>query len=1082
MASPSPQDRQELIRNAVVFLNDSTAWSPLAQRIQFLEAKGLTAQEIDIAIRQATNGPSYPATYNGPFSYMGQPPPYRWDWRDYFIAAVVSGTVTYGAVSLFKKYLLPHLQPPTSTAYEEDRDALTAQFDAAEALLKELQAESAAVRSSVEAQKQQIDETTKNVNGMVQEVRNNEAKTRDEMREIRDEINSIRDMLPKARPRWHLRACYLTLFNCVMFSSLVQNLAQVAPHVRSSSESGHPERPASPSGKPRDGHSPSSTGTLAESALSNLRKTLVQQRGPEKAQSPPPRAKSKLEDRLRASFAIGEASSETTPATSARVSPAPAPPEAEEQVRMSSPETVTTHPLSPTSTPLPESRISSPISLNEPTPFAIIAPHSHAVDPLLVQPVDNITAETVSPRPQAPSSEDPVAALEIELEAQTALTEMSSAPPLSSASLDSDEVPEADASIEESTDRAVEHQSTAPDSPAMDLPTPSVAHATDVEALQQRLRLVEQRFSDVSTSFKRLRAEKAAADAVLQEHTPLETIGDSQGLQDFIRNLKQKSELSAEEIGRLNGKLQTQEERVEELRDTHRLESASQSSQIDKLKLQLEESEALLQASQGSISKGDENFAAQKTEIEKLAAEVEQLTRVTKEEEEKRVKAISLLKTVRQKLVKAEKERDDLQREMQALREKEKTETEKAQIDKAKLHAEIAAITADKDKAMAGLRLQFEKDLSAAKERHEKELASVRAQFELDAVTSKSTHTKETSTLNAQIAHLEQSTRHLTNDKNNFFEQLQLRQAELESSQSHLDSLQSQNTELQYQLRETEERLSLLSDELADARRQPDVRPIEPSGSTEDVAQLLSASQAKYETRILDLQKQLAVAEKERNESEGQWSRKLREKVRENDEIRQALGSTVKNKELDEDLAEQLKTQIKRLQDELTVQQIKAADMRMQLQSRENLQENSKAQGEETLIKIQSLEALVEEAKLRESQLRTTNKTLREEIRKVQSSAALLERQRNPGVGYWTTRNESSGGASEGRTSISNSDSRPGSPAPASKNEEEVNLEYLRNVILQFLEHKEMRPHLVKVLGIILHFTPQETRRLIAKI
>ena len=70
------------------------------------------------------------------------------------------------------------------------------------------------------------------------------------------------------------------------------------------------------------------------------------------------------------------------------------------------------------------------------------------------------------------------------------------------------------------------------------------------------------------------------------------------------------------------------------------------------------------------------------------------------------------------------------------------------------------------------------------------------------------------------------------------------------------------------------------------------------------------------------------------------------------------------------------------------------------------------------------------------------------------------------------------------------------------KEEEEVNLEvskscyaqcgivdcglmevkYLRNVILQFLEHKEMRPNLVRVLSVILHFTPQELRRLHSKI
>lgn len=36
------------------------------------------------------------------------------------------------------------------------------------------------------------------------------------------------------------------------------------------------------------------------------------------------------------------------------------------------------------------------------------------------------------------------------------------------------------------------------------------------------------------------------------------------------------------------------------------------------------------------------------------------------------------------------------------------------------------------------------------------------------------------------------------------------------------------------------------------------------------------------------------------------------------------------------------------------------------------------------------------------------------------------------------------------------SSTRPGSPV-AARNDEELNLEYIRNVILQFLEHKEMR-------------------------
>ncbi|GLB36219.1 putative peroxisomal membrane anchor protein (Pex14p) conserved region [Lyophyllum shimeji] len=202
----STPNRQELVQNAVAFLADpKTQASPLTQRIQFLEAKGLTPQEIDIALKQAalsSPAPSYQTPYSGGYappvySPTGMTVPHRWDWRDYFITAVLSGSVAYGAVALFKKYLLPHLQPPSATAYEEDRDALSAQFDAAEALLKEIQAESAAVRAAVEEQKDKIEKTTADVEAVVIEMREGEIKTRDEMREIRDEINNIREMLPK---------------------------------------------------------------------------------------------------------------------------------------------------------------------------------------------------------------------------------------------------------------------------------------------------------------------------------------------------------------------------------------------------------------------------------------------------------------------------------------------------------------------------------------------------------------------------------------------------------------------------------------------------------------------------------------------------------------------------------------------------------------------------------------------------------------------------------------------------------------------------------------------------------------------
>lgn len=93
--------------------------------------------------------------------------------------------------------MLPHLQPPSSTAYEADRDGLTAQFDAAEALLKEIQTETASVRSAVETQNEKVEKATQEIGEVVNEMRTGEIRTRDEMREIRDEVNNVREMLPK---------------------------------------------------------------------------------------------------------------------------------------------------------------------------------------------------------------------------------------------------------------------------------------------------------------------------------------------------------------------------------------------------------------------------------------------------------------------------------------------------------------------------------------------------------------------------------------------------------------------------------------------------------------------------------------------------------------------------------------------------------------------------------------------------------------------------------------------------------------------------------------------------------------------
>ena len=49
--------------------------------------------------------------------------------------------------------------------------------------------------------------------------------------------------------------------------------------------------------------------------------------------------------------------------------------------------------------------------------------------------------------------------------------------------------------------------------------------------------------ADVSTSFKRLQAEKLAADRVLRELTSVESVTEVEALRDFLQNMSFKAEV-----------------------------------------------------------------------------------------------------------------------------------------------------------------------------------------------------------------------------------------------------------------------------------------------------------------------------------------------------------------------------------------------------------------------------------------------------------------------------------------------------------------------------------------------------------
>lgn len=102
--------RQALLSSAISFLRDpSTASSPLAQRVAFLESKGLTPSEIEQALQLATSPSLGPGgTMMTPRGTVGRE--FERDWRDWFIMTVVGGSVGYLAI-LLAQVSSPFLSP-----------------------------------------------------------------------------------------------------------------------------------------------------------------------------------------------------------------------------------------------------------------------------------------------------------------------------------------------------------------------------------------------------------------------------------------------------------------------------------------------------------------------------------------------------------------------------------------------------------------------------------------------------------------------------------------------------------------------------------------------------------------------------------------------------------------------------------------------------------------------------------------------------------------------------------------------------------------------------------------------------------
>ncbi|KAG8869641.1 peroxisomal membrane protein pex14 [Tulasnella sp. 331] len=227
MATQQPL-RTPLVNNAVSFLRDAnTQQAPLEKRVEFLRAKGLTNEEMDEAFRQVGMSPtggvasiapaaSQPTTdfsksnseffsvptptqpqlpsyqslqpiqypYGAQYPYPTSPPPPvegDRDWRDWFIMAVVSGSVMMGVYSI---------------ARQSQKD-LQAQFDAIQKQLDDMSTQTDSQTKMVETQRDEVAKAVGEVDRALREMEEEGEKSKEELKEIREEVAHIRELVPK---------------------------------------------------------------------------------------------------------------------------------------------------------------------------------------------------------------------------------------------------------------------------------------------------------------------------------------------------------------------------------------------------------------------------------------------------------------------------------------------------------------------------------------------------------------------------------------------------------------------------------------------------------------------------------------------------------------------------------------------------------------------------------------------------------------------------------------------------------------------------------------------------------------------
>lgn len=220
---------EELIGSAVSFLKDpNVGSSPLTKKIEFLESKGLSQQEIEEALRRANgeapdsnavsntnshqnssnngnnnsvapnNSNVRAASYVPPIDYYNvQPQVPERSWKDYFIMATATAGVTYGVYQVLSRYLIPSILPPTQSSIELDKAKIDEEFTKIDKLLEQLAEDQSEMKKSNTEKLGEIDTVINNVNDFLSKYNKDKLSFDDDLRLMKLEIDNLKNSVEK---------------------------------------------------------------------------------------------------------------------------------------------------------------------------------------------------------------------------------------------------------------------------------------------------------------------------------------------------------------------------------------------------------------------------------------------------------------------------------------------------------------------------------------------------------------------------------------------------------------------------------------------------------------------------------------------------------------------------------------------------------------------------------------------------------------------------------------------------------------------------------------------------------------------